>query len=56
MLNENERVMDCFANRKYGGGLPFFFPRLVDSAFPFIGAAKPMRSLDKRLFITRTSG
>jgi len=54
-LNENEWVMQCFRNCKFSEGLPFFFLRLVDSAFPLIGAARPAQPLDKRLFISRAS-
>jgi hypothetical protein len=55
LLNENEWVMPCFRSCKYGEGLPFFFARLVDPAFPLIGAARPAQSLDKRLYISRAS-
>lgn len=55
LLNQNEWVMQCFRNCKYGEGVPFFFTRLVDSALPVIGSVRPIQSLDKRLFIKRTS-
>jgi hypothetical protein len=55
LLNHNEFVMQCFERCKFFDGLPFFFPRLADAAFPLIGAPTPVQSLDKRLFISRTT-
>ena len=51
-----EHTIGCFTGKHFVDGLPFFYPRFVDSHLPLLGAREPQERLDERMYLQRALG
>jgi len=51
LAKRGENLDKCFTNCSFTNGLPHFYPRLLDRAFPLVGSQQPSKLYDRQQLI-----